>query len=171
MKKIIYTLTLLFSINVAYSQCRVEYSKSGEHPMGTTARENIHKNSDLHNGLEAVWFNARCILSSPAEVILFIGTSHSGSKFIPIARRLNINLSDGSVIQLNASTYDERINGNLETYLFTYKLIKDEIFKLTQLSITKLSLTDTRTGSEYTVPNVYSKIIQEHLNCLLNPED
>lgn len=170
MKIIILLATVLFSMNISYSQCRVEYAKTGEYPMATTTRENIYKNTDLHNGLEAVWFNARCVLSSPADVILFIGTAHSGSKFIPLARRLNIYLSDGSTIQLGATTYDEKLNGNLETYLFTYKLIKDEIYRLSRLSINKLSFTDTRTGNEYTVSNVYSKIIQEHLNCLLNPE-
>lgn len=168
MKKAIILIVLTFTVIVMKGQCSIEKFTTDDGTIFYQAEfedliKNVGNNNDGDYGVGFQMALARLAYIGIDKSIwkLQVGTSASGIYKKVIPRKITFNFSDGTSLSLTASTFEN----TGKAYLCDFDLISSDLIYF-EKSISKVIVTDTRTGDSFSGAPTYANVLVEQYNCL-----
>lgn len=170
MKYIIAFTLVLLSLK-SISQCTVQSSSLTDGTLIYEASyENIFKNKDLENGIQAAYLKLVVYQNgtdnNKLQFFINVNSAKKGAKALLVPRKLIVNFNDGSNINIEAEDLEQIKSQNgfyMQASLFR---INSRMFEDLQVkSITNVVVSDTRTNESFN-GTPYSNLVLQQANCI-----
>jgi hypothetical protein len=168
MKKIIIFFALIITCGFINAQCSIEKYTDTDGSLGYhAAAEDLirlvgsNNNGDMGEGFQKAYGFLACSGLNKSKWSLFIGSASHGiySRIIP--RQITFIFTDETSLVLSASTYENLGTADKCIFDLTYT----DIIYFTK-SISKIIVTDTRTGASFSGTPKYANVLVEQYDCL-----
>lgn len=169
MKYLVLGILNLIFFNGLFAQCSITNEKINGGIIYKAKYEEIFRNVDLENGIKMLQLSASYMTTPNQAPMLMIDIvyARSGIQSILVPRKLKINLSDATSIELTAELNDSpNLSNNIKVEKSTFVVMPTDTKRLSELSTKSIVVSDPRTAtSVFAQP--YPTLLQEQINCLL----